>query len=368
MEKILVTKSSMPEFEEYIGQIEGLWKSRWLTNVGEQHQELSAQLKEFLEAENFELFVNGHHALEIGLQAMGLSGEVITTPFTFISTTQAIVRSGLKPIFCDIDPKRWTIDVNKIEALITEQTCAIVAVHVYGIPCEVDKIAEIAKKYDLKVIYDAAHAFAVRYQGKTISSYGDYSMFSFHATKVFHTIEGGGGVFQESGLAAKIRHIRDFGLCPGGENADEIGTNGKLSEFHAAMGICNLKHLRDEIDRRKWCSDRYDDWLKQERGIQMFPSIAGLERNYAYYPVLFDSKCRISRDQAAEKLRQNGIFARKYFYPITSKADCYHGRLDCNVTPVAEEVSNRILCLPIYADLSVEEVDRICEIILGKNV
>lgn len=365
MSKILVTRSSMPPQEEYIEQVKSLWESRWLTNAGMQHQELIERLKTYLDAENFELFSNGHFALEIGIQAMGLTGEVITTPYTFISTTQAIIRNGLTPVFCDIDPERMTIDVNKIESLITEKTSAIVAVHVYGIPCDVEAIEQIAEKHHLKVIYDAAHAFGVYYNGKAIASYGDYSMFSFHATKVFHTIEGGGAAFKDPALGTKLRHIRDFGLCPGGEDADEIGGNAKLSEFHSAMGLCNLRHVDVEIEKRRKVAERYAEHLDGVKGLKLLPELDGLKKNYAYYPVIFLDDFHMDRNQAAEKLNSSGINGRKYFYPITSKFNCYKGKFPTQPTPIAEDISNRVLCLPMYADLSLEDVDRICGILLN---
>lgn len=365
MDKILVTRSSMPDLQEYLDQIEPLWDSRWLTNAGALHQELISKLEDFLEVENLELFSNGHYALEIGIQALGLTGEVITTPYTFISTTQAIVRNGLTPVFCDIDPVRLTIDPAQIEELITEKTSAIVAVHVYGIPCDVEAIEAIAKKHHLKVIYDAAHAFAVRYKGKTIGNYGDYSMFSFHATKVFHTVEGGGAAFSDAELGGKIRHIRDFGLCPGGEDADAIGGNAKLSEFHSAMGLCNLKHVLEEINKRKNVSDYYDSYFKNVKGLQILPSVEGLERNYAYYPVVFKEDFPLNRNQVAEKLAKCDIYARKYFYPLTSQFGCYSGMFQIQETPVAKDVSERVLCLPMYADLEQENIERICDIILN---
>lgn len=365
MSKILVTRSSMPDIEEYMGQIRGLWESRWLTNVGSLHRELTEKLKNYLNVDCFELFSSGHMALETAIQASGLTGEVITTPYTFLSTTQAIVRSGLTPVFCDIDPVRLTIDAGRIEPLITERTSAIVAVHVYGIPCDVEAVESIARKHHLKVIYDAAHAFGVSYKGKNIAEYGDCSMFSFHATKVFHTIEGGGASFRDEKTAKKARHLRDFGLCPGGEEADEIGTNAKLSEFHAAMGICNLWHLQDEISKRKKVAERYDEHLKGVKGLRLLPELETLEKNYAYYPVIFQDGAPLSRDQAAERLAAYGISGRKYFYPLTSKFQCYNGKFNIQETPAAEDISRRVLCLPMYADLAPEDVDRICGILFG---
>ena len=363
MAKILVTRSTLPSIEEYETELRELWESRWLTNAGQKHKELTDNLRNYLKAGEVELFANGHLALEIALQALELEGEVITTPFTFISTTNAIVRNGLEPVFCDIDRERWTIDTDKLRKMITKKTSAILAVHVYGIPCDVEAIESIAKEYGLKVIYDSAHTFAANYKGRSISSYGDISMYSFHATKVFHTVEGGALVFNDSGLSERIRHLRDFGLCPGGEEADEVGMNAKLSEFHAAMGLCNLRHIEDSVARRKAASDRYDSHLKGVPGIEIFPDIEGLERNYSYYPVVFSGKYK--RDEVLEKLAQHDIAARKYFYPLTNRFKSFAGKYDHFKTPVAEAVSNNVLCLPLYSDLDPCDVDEICNIILS---
>ena len=362
MSKILVTKSTLPSIDEYTKELTDLWESRWLTNAGQKHKELTENLKNYLKAGEVELFANGHLALEIALQALELEGEVITTPFTFISTTNAIVRKGLEPVFCDIDRERWTIDTDKLRKMITKKTSAILAVHVYGIPCDVEAIESIAKEYGLKVIYDSAHTFAADYKGRSISSYGDISMYSFHATKVFHTVEGGALVFNDSGLSEKIRHLRDFGLCLGGEEADEVGMNAKLSEFHAAMGLCNLRHIEDSVARRKAASDRYDSHLNGVSGIEIFPEIEGLDRNYAYYPVVFTGK--YNRDTVLEKLSKYEIAARKYFYPLTNRFSSFKGKYDHFNTPVAEFVSDNVLCLPLYSDLDLQDVDRICDIIL----
>jgi dTDP-4-amino-4,6-dideoxygalactose transaminase len=355
----------MPPFDEYVAAIRGLWGSRWLTNAGGMHEQLTAELKNYLDVKNFLLFSNGHMALELGIQALGLSGEVITTPYTFVSTTQAIVRNGLTPVFCDIDPARFAIDPGKIEPLITEKTSAIVAGHVYGIPCDVDGIDAVARKHSLKVIYDAAHAFGVRYKGKSIAGYGDYSMFSFHATKVFHTAEGGGVVFGDDGLCDRLRHLRDFGLCPGGLDADEIGLNAKLSEFHAAMGLCNLRHFAEEVQKRKLVSERYDNRLKGVSGLRLLSDLSDVERNYSYYPVVLLDGFGKSRDEVCEALQKRGIMARKYFYPLTSDLSCYNGVLQPCETPIARDIANRVLCLPLYADMTVGDVGAVCDALLG---
>ena len=365
--KILVTQSSMPSFDEYIKEIKDIWDSKWLTNVGPKHKELQKQLKEYLQVDNVELFTNGHMALEIALQSLDLpkGGEVITTPFTFASTTQAIVRNGLIPVFCDINMDDYTIDVTKIESLITDKTVAIVPVHVYGNICNVEEIERISKKYHLKVIYDAAHTFGVRYKDKGIGSYGDISMFSFHATKVFNTIEGGGLCFSDQSLASKIYSIRNFGIKDE-ENIDYIGTNGKMTEFSAAMGLCNLRHVDDEINKRKKIVERYIDNLSSIEGIKTNNIQKDVKSNYAYFPIVIDKNTfGFNRDQVFDRLLKNNINARKYFYPLTNSFNCYKDEFnfDTTTTPTALYISKNVLTLPLYADLSIEDVDRICKII-----
>jgi dTDP-4-amino-4,6-dideoxygalactose transaminase len=348
----------MPEYSEYTELIEKLWESRHLTNCGVYHNELEESLRQYLNADRFMLFSSGHSALELGFQALDIKGEVITTPFTFISTTNAIKRMGLTPVFCDIDPIRLTIDPEKIESLITEKTTAIAAVHVYGIPCDTAAIARIAKKHNLKVIYDAAHAFGVEYNGKNISEYGDFSMFSFHATKVFHTIEGGGASFSDEKLYNRLKDLRNFGNIIDEFSEEQIGCNAKMSEFHAAMGICNLRHIDDEIAKRKLVSDQYDSYFQGKKDIMLFPDIKTIKRNYGYYPIVFcDMK---TRDRVFENLAENGINARKYFYPPTNDAAFCKSHI--GETPIAESISSRVLCLPIYAGLGADDVDKICKL------
>lgn len=249
-EKILVTRSSMPSLEEYVEMIKPIWDTHWLTNMGENHNKLQEQLQEYLQVDGVSLFTNGHLALELLIQAMELTGEVITTPFTFASTTHAIVRNGLTPVFCDIDPETYTMDAEKIESLITEKTSAILPVHVYGNVCNVQEIEKIAKRHNLKVIYDAAHAFGVKVGEKGIGAFGDASMFSFHATKVFNTIEGGAIAYSEAALEDKLYNLKNFGIADE-ETIESIGSNAKMNEFQAAMGLCNLLHITEEIQKRK---------------------------------------------------------------------------------------------------------------------
>ncbi len=361
---INVTRSSMPEFNEYINEVKDIWDTHWLTNMGSKHKKLQSELKEYLGVENIDLLTNGHMALELTMQAMGLTGEVITTPFTFASTTHAIVRNGLTPVFCDINANDYTIDVNQIEALITDKTSAIVPVHVYGNICNVEDIQRIADKYHLKVIYDAAHTFGEKYNGHGIGSFGDASCFSFHATKVFNTIEGGAVCFKDKALGEEIYNLKNFGIR-GPETVSGIGANAKMNEFCAAMGLCNLRHIDEEIAKRKSVVERYRRHLEGVKGIKLSPIQKNVENNYAYFPVVFDEKVfGKSRDEVSDKLAENGIFSRKYFYPLANDFDCYKGRFDSINTPVAKEISNRVLTLPLYADLELDIVDEICNIIL----
>lgn len=358
---IQVTRSSMPPMNEYIEEISSLWDTHWLTNMGEKHNKLQEQLEEYLEVENVSLFTNGHLALENIIQSLDLTGEVITTPFTFISTTNAIKRNGLQPVFCDINHDDYTIDTEKIEELITDKTSAIVPVHVYGNICDVKSIERIAKEYNLKVIYDAAHAFGVKYRGVGIGEYGDASMFSFHATKVFNTIEGGAITYKNKRLTAKLNQIKNFGIT-GTETASFIGGNAKMNEFQAAMGICNLRYVDMEIEKRKIIVERYNRNLEGLKGIILNKEQQGVERNYSYYPILIDGYKK-DRDEIYKILSNNDIKARKYFYPLVSDFESYNMEYDSNKTPIAKDIANKILTLPLYADLSLEEVDEICEII-----
>ena len=361
MKQIQVTRSSMPEFEEYIEEIRELWDTHWLTNMGTKHKNLESQLLYYLNVPNITLFTNGHLALECIIAALDLRGEVITTPFTFASTTHAIVRNGLKPVFCDINPDDYTIDVEKIESLITEKTSAIIPVHVYGNVCDVEAIDRIAKKHNLKVIYDAAHTFGVTVNGQGIGTFGDASMFSFHATKVFNTIEGGAVTYNDSSIKQVLNDLKNFGIT-GPEIVEYVGGNAKMNEFQAAMGICNLRHVNGEIIKRKKVVERYIENLKDITGIQLSKKQVDVESNYAYFPVVFDGY-KMTRDGVFEKLKDNDIVARKYFYPLTNSFECYKDRYDVDETPVAKYIAERVLTLPLYADLALEDVDRICEII-----
>lgn len=362
MKPIQVTRSSMPCFEEYIEEIKDLWDSHWLTNMGVKHTRLEADILRYLNVSNITLFTNGHMALECAIEAWDLDREVITTPFTFASTTHAIVRNGLEPVFCDIDPEDYTIDTDKLESLITDKTSAIIPVHVYGNLCNVNEIDRIAKKYNLKVIYDAAHAFGVTFNGKSVANFGDASIFSFHATKAFNTIEGGAVTYKDESFKRKLNHLKNFGIS-GLESVEYIGVNAKMNEFQASMGICNLRRVDAEIKKRKVVVERYIERLKGTMGIKICENQPGVKSNYSYFPIVFDGY-KYSRDEVFEKLKKEDIFARKYFYPLTNDFACYKGRFDVNKTPVAKYIANRVLTLPLYADLDLIDVDRICNIIL----
>ncbi len=363
MNKILVTQSSMPPMEEYFDEIKDLWDSHWLTNMGAKHEKLTEQLIDYLQVDNLELLTNGHMALELSLQAMNLQGEVITTPFTFASTTHAIVRNGLQPVFCDINADDYTIDVSKIEALITDRTSAIVPVHVYGNICNIEEIESIAQKYGLKVCYDACHAFGETYKGIGVGNFGDVSCFSFHATKVFNTIEGGAACFRDESIGKRIYELKNFGIHDS-ERVLGVGANAKMNEFQAAMGLCNLRHIDSEITKRKRVDAKYRELLSDIPGLKLNCVRECVEPNYSYFPVVFENEFGATRNDVYNALQNEGIGTRKYFHPITNSFECFQGKFNVNHTPVALHVSKRILALPMYADLETETVERICRIIL----
>lgn len=360
MKKINVTQSTLPSYEDYINRIKPLWESFHLTNSGQYHNELELKLAEYLDTKNALLFSNGHIALEYALEMLHKTGEIITTPFTFASTTQAIVRTGNQPVFCDIKSD-FTIDESKIEKLINSNTIAILPVHVYGNICNVEQIEKIAKKHKLFVIYDAAHVFGVKYKNRGIGSYGDISMFSFHATKVFHTIEGGSLTFNNIGYKDKLTYLRNFGQVTS-ENVDYIGGNGKMDEFRAAMGLCVLEIVDNEISKRKQVYERYMNHLRGLKGIQLNEIQDNVSSNYAYFPVIFDTY-HYDRNQIYHLLSNFNITPRKYFYPLTSDFKAYKDLFPIQPTPLAKKMAEQILCLPLYPNLALEDVDRICKII-----
>ena len=361
-DKILVTQSSMPPYEEYIEAIKPLWDSHWLTNMGQYHRQLEERLKEYLDVKELSLMVNGHMALEMVIQAFDFpeGAEIITTPFTFISTTHAIVRNHLKPVFCDVKLSDGTIDETKIEDLITEKTVAIVPVHVYGNICNIEEIQRIAEKYRLKVIYDAAHAFGVKYKGKGIGSYGDASIFSFHATKVFNTIEGGAVATSEHAIYEKLYNLKNFGIR-GEELVTDVGANAKLNEFAAIMGLCNLNHIDDAFEARKQRYEFYIEKLRDIKGIGFLKKNPSADYNYAYFPILVQHDYKMSRDDLYEHLQKQGIYPRKYFYPITADSACFRNKYRKIELNNARELAQRILLIPFYEKLEYEEMEKIIE-------
>lgn len=363
---INVTRSSMPEMEEYIEEIKDLWDSHWLTNMGSKHKALQSELENYLNVPHVTLYANGHLALENALTALNLpkGAEVITTPFTFASTTHAIVRNGLVPVFCDINDIDYTMNTKHIEELITDQTVAIVPVHVYGNVCNINEIDRIAKKYGLKVIYDAAHAFAVKYKGQSVANFGNASIFSFHATKVFNTIEGGAICYSNDKWKQLLDDMKNFGIRDQ-ETVAYVGGNAKMNEFQAAMGLCNLRHLQDEITKRKIVVEKYRERLEGVKGIKLCPIQNDVESNYAYFPVVFEDY-KYTRNEIFEFLSKQGYIARKYFYPLTNSFECYRTYPTAGIekTPVAQHIALRVLTLPVYADLPLNIVDDICDIIL----
>lgn len=352
---INVTKTCLPELREYIKYLEQIWESAWVTNHGPNVGELESRLAAFLSARHIFYVCNGTIALQIAVKALGLRGEVITTPFSYVATTSSIVWEGCRPVFVDIDPEALTIDTTLIERAITPSTTAILATHVYGIPCDVEKIGRIAKERNLKVLYDAAHSFGVSFKGRPLASYGDMSTLSFHATKLFHTIEGGAIVTCDDALAHKVAYMRNFGHR-GQEAFWGLGINGKGTELHAAMGLCLLPRIEELIRKRREASEMYD-W--ELRGVTLKrPRIPeGTVYNYGYYPVVFASESHLIRTRDA--LNSRGIFPRRYFYPALNQLEYTGGQ----EMPVAEDVSKRILCLPLSHDIELEDIKAICGIV-----
>lgn len=364
MEEIFVTKPVLPPMEEYMEYLKDIWETHSLTNVGKYSRQLMVELMEFMSSKHCLAMSNGHMALEMTLQAMELEGEVITTPFTFASTTHAIVRNGLTPVFCDIKESDCTMDPDKIEALITDKTSAIVPVHVYGMPCDVEKIEAIAKKHNLKVIYDAAHAFGEKFHGKSAAKYGDACMFSFHATKAFNTIEGGLAVVHDTKTLTKVYQLHNFGIMDE-EHVEFVGANAKMNEFQAAMGLCNLKHFEENRLKRKELFAYYRERLSHIKGIRFLEyDEENNVLNYTYCPIFVNKELYgMDRNRLYDKLAENHIHSRKYFYPITSQFDCYKDKGYKGEVPVAEKLSEEVLTLPLYTDLRHEQIKEICDII-----
>ncbi len=364
-EPIFVTRPLLPTLQNMTSKMCDIWESKCLTNNGEQHKELEQALKNYLNVDYLSLFNNGTLALLLGLKSLNLVGEVITTPFTFPATVQALDWNGLTPVFCDIDPMTLTIDATKIESLITEKTTAILAVHVFGNPCDVDKIQEIANKYQLKVIYDGAHAFGTKIKGKPISSYGDMTMYSFHATKLFNTIEGGALIFKDQRLADKLNQLKNFGLAAP-EEVVLSGLNAKMNEIQAAMGLEVLKLVDEERAKRHKLKKIYEQHLAHLPGIRVFTNLESDSSSYQYFVIEIDEKeYGKSRDTLHEQLKKYNVFTRKYFYPLCSEFEWYkhlesaqHERL-----PQAQKSVEQVLAMPFYGELEIASVIKICEII-----
>ena len=366
--KIFVTQPSLPPLDDFIPYLQKIWDNKWLTNCGEFHKEFEAKLAEYLGVKYVSLFTNGMIALQVGMQALRITGEVITTPFTFVATTHAIHWNNCTPVFCDIEPDTFTLDPEKVESLITPRTTAIMPVHVYGNPCLHEKLQKIADTYGLKLFYDAAHVFGVKKDGVSVCNWGDLSMLSFHATKVFNTFEGGALVTNDPNMKQRIDYLKNFGI------ADEVtviapGSNGKMDEFRAAFGLLQLERVDGEIAKRKAVAEKYRSALKDVPGIHMLYDLPGVQHNYAYFPILIDAqKYGNTRDELFERLLAQNIISRKYFYPLCSDFPTYRGLSSAAPSnlPVAVRTAANILCLPMYAELAQDEQSKIISIIKGE--
>lgn len=363
---IKVTSPLLPPLEEFIPYLEDIWKRKWITNNGHYHQELEKALCEYLKVPYLSLFTNGTLPIMVALQALSITGEVITTPYSFVATTHSLWWNHIKPVFVDIDPRTGNIDPDKIEAAITPKTTAIMPVHVYGNPCDTEKIKHIADKYGLKVIYDAAHAFGVEMNGKSILTEGDLSTLSFHATKTYNTIEGGALICHDAETKKRIDYLKNFGFA-GETKVIAPGINGKIDEVRSAYGLVALKHVDRAITIRKQIAEKYRELLNSIKGISFLTEIPGVSYNYSYFPIFVDpNEYEMSRDELYEKLKQNNILSRRYFYPLISEFSTYKGLPSSSIDnlPIANKIANSVICLPIHTDLSLKSVERICSIIV----
>jgi dTDP-4-amino-4,6-dideoxygalactose transaminase len=360
---IMVTRPLFPEFSDYTESLSDIWESKWLSNGGKQHQMLESKLKEYINAPNISLFNNGTIALMVAVQSLRLQGEVITTPFTFPATTHVLAWNNITPVFCDIDPIRLTIDPKKIEKLITAKTTAILGVHVYGVPCHVDEIQEIADRHGLKVIYDAAHAFTTVHNGKPIADYGDITMFSFHPTKLFHTGEGGALVYNDSNLKQRIEYLKNFGI----KNEEEVllpGINGKMGELQAAMGLNVLPLVREEQRKRSDIRKKYTELLENIQGITVIKVPENTSSSEQYFCIRVNEvKFGENRNNVYAYLKENNIMARKYFYPLVSDYPCYNSLTSARskYLPEANKAAVEVLCLPFYGELLESEINKIIQ-------
>ncbi|MFZ6658623.1 DegT/DnrJ/EryC1/StrS family aminotransferase [Undibacterium sp. TJN19] len=361
---IYVTQPVLPPLEEFMPYLEKIWANKILTNSGPFHQELEQALCDYLGVKHLCLFANATIALITALQSLRIHGEVITTPYSFVATAHSLLWNGIKPVFVDIDPETFNLDASKIEAAITPETSAIMPVHCYGRPCDVDRIQKIADNYGLKLIYDAAHAFGVQYRGESLLNFGDLAILSFHATKVFNTFEGGAIVCPDAKTKQHIDHLKNFGFV------DEVtvvapGINGKMSEFNAALGLLQLKGIDAVLDERRHIANLYRSKLSGVKGIICVPDIADTKPNNSYFPILVEADFAMSRDELFQKLRQHQIYARRYFYPLISDFPMYRGLASAahSNLPVAREIASKVICLPIYPGLNEAELDTITALI-----
>ncbi len=362
--KILVTQPSLPDLKDFTKSLEKIWKSKWLTNNGDFHQEFEKELAEYLGVKYISVFSNGTLALMTAYQVLDLKGEIITTPYSFVATTHAMLWNKLTPVFCDVDAVYGNLNPDKIEALITEKTTAIVPVHVYGNPADVDEIDAIAKKHKLKVIYDAAHAFGVAKNDNSILNYGDLSILSFHATKTFNTIEGGAIISHDAKMKQKIDQLKNFGFV-NETTVVEAGINAKMNELQAAFGLLQLKNIEIEIKKRKEIAQQYRSLLKDINGIRFLDDLNGVKHNYSYFPILIENNYALTRDELYENLKLNNIFGRRYFYPLISDFPMYQHLESATASnlPNATKMANEVICLPIYPELKTEELVFIVDVI-----
>lgn len=365
---ITVTSPLLPSLDDFIPMLKDIWDRKWLTNNGHYHKELEKALAEYLGVEYISLFTNGTLPLITALQAMRITGEVITTPYSFVATTHSIWWNGLKPVFVDIDEKTGNIDPEKIEAAITPHTTAIMPVHVYGTPCNTKRIQEIADVYGLKVIYDAAHAFGVKVNGESILNAGDMSTLSFHATKVYNTVEGGALICHDEATKKRIDYLKNFGFA-GETTVVAPGINSKMDEIRAAYGLLNLKQVDDAIARRKATAERYRAALKNVAGIRILEDVEGVHHNYAYFPIFISEEYGLSRDALYEKLKGHNVYGRRYFYPLISTFSAYKGLESARPEnlPVAHKLADQVLCLPMFAGLDNDSIDRIIDVVASKK-
>lgn len=363
--QITVTSPLMPSLEDFNVYLEDIWKRKWITNNGYYHKELEKALCDYLGVPFISLFTNGTLPLITALQALRITGEVITTPFSFVATTHSLWWNGIKPVFVDIDPVTCNLDPEKIEAAITPRTTAIMPVHVYGNPCDTKKIQNIADKYGLKVIYDAAHAFGVKVNGESVLNAGDMSTLSFHATKVYNTIEGGALIMHDEQTKKRIDYLKNFGFA-GETTVVAPGINSKMDEMRAAYGLLNLKQVDKAIEWRKHVAELYRETLKDIDGITFFDDILGVKHNYSYFPIFVDAeKYGMTRDELYFKMKEHNVLGRRYFYPLISEFSTYRGLESANKEnlPVATEKAEQVICLPMYYGLGDEDIDRITGII-----